>query len=291
LHHAVLGFRDRVRLERGDWDGAAADAETALAEAGDTGMTSVLPLLTLGRIQAARGNPAAGGTLERAAHAAEQVGDVSLIAAVADGLAEHWAWAGQDERARAEARSGMVAAGGDHGPEFVVGRLAYRLWRAGDRSPPPAVTAAPFLAMIEGRWAEAAAEWERRGATYLQAAALGQGDEPAADEALRTLTRLGAFAAAEHLRADLRRRGVAYASRGPRRVTSGDSAGLTPRQLDVLRAVAEGLSDADIADRLALSTKTVSHHMSAILRKLEVTSRGQAAAKAHRLGLAGREPG
>jgi DNA-binding NarL/FixJ family response regulator len=145
--------------------------------------------------------------------------------------------------------------------------------------------------MIEGRWAEAAKEWQGRGATYLRAAALGQGDEPAADEALRTLTRLGAVAAAEHLRADLRRRGVTYASRGPRRVTSGDSAGLTPRQLDVLRAVAEGLSDADIADRLTLSTKTVSHHMSAILRKLEVTSRGQAAAKAHRLGLTGHDSG
>jgi ATP/maltotriose-dependent transcriptional regulator MalT len=59
--------------------------------------------------------------------------------------------------------------------------------------------------------------------------------------------------------------------------------GLTPRELDVLRLVAEGLSNGQIGSRLFISTKTVSVHVSNILAKLSVGSRTEAAAVAHRL--------
>jgi DNA-binding NarL/FixJ family response regulator len=57
----------------------------------------------------------------------------------------------------------------------------------------------------------------------------------------------------------------------------------------VLALVAQGLGNADIAERLFLSKKTVSHHISAILRKLDVPSRGQAGAKALQLGIVGQD--
>jgi DNA-binding NarL/FixJ family response regulator len=60
---------------------------------------------------------------------------------------------------------------------------------------------------------------------------------------------------------------------------------LTTRELEVLALVAEGLRNAEIAERLFLSERTVGHHVSAILRKLDVPSRGQAAANAVRLGI------
>jgi DNA-binding NarL/FixJ family response regulator len=53
----------------------------------------------------------------------------------------------------------------------------------------------------------------------------------------------------------------------------------------VLRLVAEGKRNADVAEQLVLSTRTVDHHVSAILRKLEVKTRAEAAAAATRLGL------
>ena len=139
--------------------------------------------------------------------------------------------------------------------------------------------------MIDGDWAAAAEEWGRRGAVYLRAEALVAGDEAAAGEALRILDELGATRAADFHRAELRRRGVVRVPRGPRRTTTAHPAGLTPRQVDVLALLVDGLSNGEIAARLTLSTKTVDHHVQAVLRQLGVTSRGQAAAEARRRNL------
>nr|WP_236667664.1 response regulator transcription factor [Nonomuraea sp. K271] len=60
---------------------------------------------------------------------------------------------------------------------------------------------------------------------------------------------------------------------------------LTPRELEVLRLVTQGRTNRDIAAELFISAKTVSVHVSNILAKLGVTTRGEAAAAAHRLSL------
>ncbi|NUP34025.1 MAG: response regulator transcription factor, partial [Streptomycetaceae bacterium] len=60
---------------------------------------------------------------------------------------------------------------------------------------------------------------------------------------------------------------------------------LTPRERDVLRLVVDGRSNRQIAEELFISVKTASVHVSNILGKLEVSSRGEAAALANRLQL------
>jgi DNA-binding NarL/FixJ family response regulator len=67
--------------------------------------------------------------------------------------------------------------------------------------------------------------------------------------------------------------------------TMSNPAGLTARELEVLPLLAEGLRNAQIAERLIISPKTVDHHVSAILRKLDAGTRGEAGARAARLGL------
>ena len=68
--------------------------------------------------------------------------------------------------------------------------------------------------------------------------------------------------------------------RGPTRATRENPFGLTPRQMDVLRHLAEGMTNAEIADRLFVSSRTVDHHVSAILGKLGANTRSAAVAAA-----------
>lgn len=89
----------------------------------------------------------------------------------------------------------------------------------------------------------------------------------------------------------LRELGERRVPRGPHASTNDNPAGLTNRELEVLPLPAEGLRNAEIAQRLVVSQKTVDHHVSAILRKLGVNTRGQATAAAARLGLASPRPG
>jgi DNA-binding NarL/FixJ family response regulator len=104
-------------------------------------------------------------------------------------------------------------------------------------------------------------------------------------QAIDDLQRLGARPAATIVARRLRERGVRGLPRGPRPRTRDSPAGLTPREVEVLALVAEGLRNAQIARRLVVSEKTVDHHVSAILRKLDVHTRGEAGAEAARLGL------
>ena len=71
----------------------------------------------------------------------------------------------------------------------------------------------------------------------------------------------------------------------PARESTVEVGELSPRERDVLRLVAEGLSDGDIAERLVLSPHTVHRHVANILRKLGLHSRAAAAAHAARAGL------
>ena len=65
---------------------------------------------------------------------------------------------------------------------------------------------------------------------------------------------------------------------------------LTPREREVLELVGEGLSNQEIADRMGLAEKTIKHHMTNILGKLQVRSRVEAALLAYREGVGGLPP-
>ncbi len=83
----------------------------------------------------------------------------------------------------------------------------------------------------------------------------------------------------------MRGRGIRHLARGPRATTRDHPQGLTARELEVLNLLAEGIRNAQIAERLVLSQRTVGHHVSAVLRKLMVSSRTEAVTKAGRLGI------
>ncbi|MFI0351674.1 AAA family ATPase [Actinomadura sp. 9N407] len=137
-------------------------------------------------------------------------------------------------------------------------------------------------------WDAAAAAWEELGRPYdmaeslLRAAenALARGDHETASQRLDRAAEL-----AHSLEARLLCEAIERLSARLRRPAGSVPLGLTPREFEVLRLVADGQSNRDIAATLVISAKTASVHVSNILAKLDVHSRGEAAATAHRLSL------
>ena len=141
----------------------------------------------------------------------------------------------------------------------------------------------PVALEIAVEWQKAAESWRALGCPYETALALAESDDHATVlAAVDQLHELGARPAAAIVARRLRDQGVHGIPRGPRPSTRENTAGLTSRELDVLALLADGLRNAKIADRLVVSERTVGHHVSAILRKLDVRTRGEAAAEAMR---------
>ncbi|MFJ3580811.1 AAA family ATPase [Streptomyces sp. NPDC090127] len=150
------------------------------------------------------------------------------------------------------------------------------------------------------RWTETVAAYEPLDRPYLLALARhrladallaegGRRDEAAAllREAHSTAVRLAAHPLREdvELLAARARLPLNPPDRAPEPAPDDDAFGLTPREQDVLRLVAAGRTNRQIAEELFISPKTASVHVSNILAKLGVSGRGEAAALTHRLRL------
>jgi DNA-binding CsgD family transcriptional regulator len=171
-----------------------------------------------------------------------------------------------------------------HADPWVAGELAW--WRMlGGADVAADHLAEPFAVMVAGDTAAAARAWEELGSPVWTAYALALSWEAAdADRAIRMLDGLGASQAVQAVLRTRRDRGLPLPRR-PRKAAQARAGNLTGRELEVLRLLADGLSNAEIADRLVISPRTAEHHISAVLRKLEAPTRARAVATALRTGI------
>ena len=281
----LQGFQSRSHLEQGRWTEAAETASVALGDARTSSIPRILAGVSLGLVRARRGDPRSVDALDAAVALSEVSEELQRIEAVAAARAEV-AWLRGDPEGVVQATEATLRLAMELGAGGVVGELALWRRRAGIAEEIAADVAEPFALQLAGDWEAAAAQWATIGRPYEAALALADGDGAARRRALDQLYELGAGPAAAIVARSLRARGARGLRRGPRRTTRDNPANLTPREVEVLALVEQGLRNRQIADRLFVSAKTVDHHVGAILRKLGVHTRGEAAAAARRLGLA-----
>jgi DNA-binding CsgD family transcriptional regulator/tetratricopeptide (TPR) repeat protein len=285
----LLACRARLELDRGDWSSAADSASLVVGDPRAFPVPRILALTVLGLVRARRGDPDVWPPLDEARALAEPTGELQRIAPAATARAEA-AWLAGRHEAVAEETERALELALLRRAGWVIGELACWRWRAGVDEHITSGAAEPYALQMAGKWAQATELWARIGCPYESALALADAnDDQALRGALAELQRLGARPAAAILARRLRERGARGLPRGPRPGTRRNPANLTARELEVLALITEGLRNAEIAERLFLSPKTVDHHVSAILRKLGVHTRGQAASEAVRLGLAGQD--
>lgn len=270
-------------LERlGQWDEAVALAETVLRRTLASPINRMLPEGALGRILARRDAAGAGEHLEVAVASADSSGVPEYVVPARLGRAEACWLRGDLNAARREAELACLAAPDTN--RWLRGETAVWLRRTGSGRMPDGPVAEPYRLELAGDWRNAAKIWEDHGCRYDMALALlGSSDEAALRQALDICTSLGAVATARVARRTMRAQGIRSIPVGRRAASRRHPFGLTRREQEVLDLVSAGKTNAEIAAALVLSAKTVDHHVSAILAKLDVPTRRAAAEAARAL--------
>jgi DNA-binding CsgD family transcriptional regulator/tetratricopeptide (TPR) repeat protein len=288
--------RASMLMRTGRWDEAVAVADDLLRRGGPAPGIRLGPLSALGTIRARRGDEGVWTALNEAVIHADGSGEPQWIVPVRLARAEaHWLAGDQAAAAREAEQADDQAADCGH---WDRGAIAVWLRRTGSDRPLRGPFAPPYARELDGDGRAAARLWLDLGCRYDAALALllASPDEDAPDEgalreAQQLLTGLGATAAVRRVRQAMRTLGIRSIPVGPRTATRAHPLGLTRREQEVLALIAAGRTNAQIAQQLVISAKTVDHHVSAVLAKLGVPDRNAAATHAARLGVAGQRSG
>ena len=280
--------RGLLLSRRGEWAQASAVFQHAMEQYDDAGMLLLYCLPPYLRLAARRGDVPDKKLLVEAWERAVRQRWLTGLGLAGTALME-WAWLNGDAD---EARR-VLADWQPHAGRPLARPIDAELRRyaalAGivvpvrpdspDSDAPGAADAGPWSDGAAGDWQAAARAWSTIGDPYEEAIELlGSGDPGATVRAWQLFTELGARSAARQARLRLAELGMHTVPRGPSRRSRANPAGLTERQMDVARALSQGRTNAQIAQDLVVSVRTVDHHVSAILTKLGVASRRGVAA-------------
>lgn len=276
-------------VHMGRWNEAGASCEAVLAQSALGGSDRYAALLALARLRVRRGDPGANALLLELRHLIGGSQVLLYVGPLCCLIAEQAVLTG-DANALDEALDRLMPLIEARGHAGFLAELNCHMAALGNVDRHRVATVAMPLSQgtafeleAAGRWREAADTWLTLDAPYERARALTLGDVEAQREALQIFERLGARPAADALRRRLREAGKLDLPR-TRASTRVHPCRLTAAEFEVLGQLVAGLRNAEIAERLHRSVRTVDHHVAAVLMKLGVESRHQAVARAVREG-------
>lgn len=281
----LRGRQAQLRLEQGRLQEALDIADMVLVQPDQTMLMRLPALIMQGKAQLRLGHADALKTLEQARADALLTGEVQYQIPVLMALLER-AWLSGDNRQAQEALTALAKI--EHNRFSRWGMAEYAFWAtlAGVQEPGQLATMPrPFRLAVEGSMEQAGEVFTDLGSQYLAAICRGLANDPERiSDALATLQRQGATPAVARLVNLASKRGIARdairISRGPYKAARANAFGLTAKEQSVLMLMTEGLSNAEIAERLSRSPRTVEHHVSSVLQKLGAENRLGAVLKA-----------
>jgi DNA-binding CsgD family transcriptional regulator len=279
----MLSLKARINLEISNWKDAYAIADNLLENEDQPTVVKIGALVILAKIKMRRGDSEAYELLLEAKEKAFETMEQQRILPVSVALLEYEWITGKELLDAADIDRIIVMITGP-GNEPEKSEFAFWLKKARNIKltipdnfegyQPGGIVSIPKKAIF----------WEKMGCLYEQALVLSEGTDENKREAIKIIQGLVATAVFEKMKMEMRGSGIRSIPRGARKSTQSNAALLTTRELDVLGLLRENLQNKEIASRLFISAKTVDHHISSILFKLDVNSRSKAVNDAMRLG-------
>jgi len=278
----LLSSKAMLCLQTGDWNEAYSIADRLINNEDSAAVVRIGALAVIATIKMRRGDDDVLPLLMEAKEKAFETMELQRIIPALVALLEY-EWITGKNIINEDALATTIEMVGKMGNRYENGQFAFWLYKARYQRIFLQEYAEGYDAYTTKSSLAASEYWNQSGCAYEQALTLFEGNSDDKRKAISMIHSLGANAVYEKMKFEMRNSGIKSIPRGARKSTLSNTALITQRELDILQLLNEGLQNKEIASRLFISPKTVDHHISSILYKLEVNSRTKAVHEAIRL--------
>jgi DNA-binding CsgD family transcriptional regulator len=280
----MLSWKARLELENGNWKEASSIADNLIKNENQPAIIKLNTLIVLGKLSMRRGEKDAVALLQEAKTISFGTMEPQWIIASMIALLEYEWLTGNSiiEEKEIEQTFAVIQRSSI---DLEKDQFAFWIKKAGRDLTSVKENFDAYDTSSAAKAMKAATFWEKAGCPYEQAVAMFEGKDDDKRKAIGMVQESGATAVYEKMKQTMRNLGITKIPRGIRESTRSNAALLTGRELDVLKLLKEELHTKEIAAQLYLSAKTIEHHISSILFKLEANSRSKAVTEAVRMGI------
>jgi DNA-binding CsgD family transcriptional regulator len=280
----ISSLKARLNLETGNWTAACSIANDLLMNERQPAMVRISALIAAATVTIRRGENDVLSLLLEAKAKAFETKELQWVIPSMVAILEY-EWLSAKTVIQKEDIDQTLVLMQKTASDSKENEFAFWMRKAGrQRVPVNEITEAYDISSAE-RALKAAAVWENLGCPYEQALALFEGNDDDKRKAIRIVHELGGTVVYEKMKQEMRNLSIKNIPRGIRKSTLSNAAFLTSREMDVLQLMGQGLQNKEIAAQLFISAKTVDHHISSLLFKLDANSRSKAVTEAIRLGI------